>query len=202
MLRDASLIKLEVGITLALECDKNLPQNTLGLFCNPENDVWTFESGDFRRQPHHVMFGGLHNARIIYCLSSLSPSSLVFQVPASYSRATLVEEMGLKACETCQASCGGSVSRGLNYRIRGLFEIFFNCQIVILLFAGRATRARFSKNNQTCRLFHGGVDHQFSGSHPSSWKISLQCKEPKILAAAVLLVGCTARPRGMDVSSE
>ena len=27
-------------------------------------------------------------------------------------------------------------------------------------------------------------------------------KEPKILAAAVLLVGCTARPRGMDVSSE
>eukprot|EP00434_Breviolum_minutum_P021354 symbB.v1.2.018843.t1/scaffold1518.1/size114122/8 len=47
------------------------------------------------------------------------------QVPASYSRATLVEEMGLKACQTCQASCGGS--------------------------------------------------------------------EPKILAAAVLLVGCTAR---------
>lgn len=110
--------------------------------------------------------------------------------------------MGLKGCETCQASCGGSVSRGLNYRIRGLFEIFFNCQIVILLFAGRATRARFSKNNQTCRWFHGGVDHQFSESHPSSWKISLQCKEPKILAAAVLLVGCTARPRGMDVSSE
>lgn len=111
---------VDKAITLALECDKNLPQDTLGLFCNPENDVWTFESGDFRRQPHHVMFGGLHN-----CLSSLSPLSLVFQVPASYSRATLVEEMGLKGCETCQASCGGSVSRGLNYRIRGLFEIFF-----------------------------------------------------------------------------
>ena len=125
------------GITLALECDKKVPQDTLGLFCDPENDVWTYESGDFRR-PHYVMFGGLHNAYIIYCLS---PLSLVFQVPAPYSRATFVEEMGLKGCETCcQVSCEGSVSRGLPYRIPGLFEIFF-----ILLFPGRARRGRLKK---------------------------------------------------------
>lgn len=111
--------------------------------------------------------------------------------------------MGLKACQTCQASCGGSVSRGLNYRIRGLFEIFFllsNCHSTFLQEGQQGPD--FPKNNQTCRLFHGGLDHQFSESHPSSWKISLQCKEPKISAAAVLLVGCTARPGGMDVSSE
>ena len=84
-----------------------------------------------------------------------------------------MEEMGLKACQTCQASCGGSVSRGLNYRIRGLFEIFFllsNCHSTFLQEGQQGPD--FPKNNQTCRLFHGGLDHQFSESHPSSWKIA------------------------------
>ena len=109
-----------------------------------------------------------------------------------------MEEMGLKGCETCcQVSCEGSVSRGLPYRIPGLFEIFF-----ILLFPGRARRGRLKKKSSENPVVSWSCGSSVFGKSPKQLEKFAPVQGTQNLGCCRVVGGLHCEAEGPDVSSE